>query len=196
MNGTSAVSIRSFRTEPEALSVVARFEAEGIPCRIARIDPFGVTPIVGFAQGVELLVSPEYEERARELLAAFDSGLLEVSLDPAESDKPDDGKQIDTDEKIREDVESIRRRWRLVWIVVFACIPVVFIVARLKPEAILDAFLLWMALYGVVGLRAALSRCPRCKRYVYQNWGRPSPQKWKNYWDRKCIHCGLSLRRG
>jgi len=117
MNGTSTVSIRSFRTEPEALSVAARLGANGIPCRIARIDPFGITPIVGFAQGVELLVSPEYEQQAHELLAAFDSGLLEDSLAPTDSDKPRDSKKIDPDEKIRGGVERIIRRSRLVWIV-------------------------------------------------------------------------------
>lgn len=136
MDGNATVSICSFRTEPEALSAAARLEAEGIPCRVVRIDPSGVSPIVGFAQGVQLLVSPEYEQRAHELLEAVESGLLGASLAPGDSDKTADSEGMDSADtaQIRAGLERIRRRRRLVWIVFFAYIPVVLIVTRFKPE--------------------------------------------------------------
>jgi hypothetical protein len=102
------VSIQSFRTEPEALSAATCLESEGIPCRVHRIDPSGLGPIVASSESVELLVAPEYEKRARELLTSFDQGLPEPSLSLDES--VDTKKTLASDATIRAAVERIRRR--------------------------------------------------------------------------------------
>ena len=44
------------------------------------------------------------------------------------------------------------------------------------------------ALFLVYSLRLALTECPRCQGLYHWNW-------WSNPWTRRCLNCGLSLRR-
>jgi hypothetical protein len=72
------VATRPFLTESEARAAAAFLESEGIQCTLARNDPMGAAPVLGFSPGTQLLalVSAEHQSRARELLGAVDSGAL------------------------------------------------------------------------------------------------------------------------
>jgi hypothetical protein len=87
-----SVSVGVFTSEDEARHVAALLEAEGIPCRVARRDTFGVGPILGsgFPFGAELLVPPGWEERAAAVLESSLRDLPEPPPDdnPVEEDGP------------------------------------------------------------------------------------------------------------
>jgi len=87
-------------------------------------------------------------------------------------------------------LEEIRRWRRFVWIVFSLYIPVVMIIFFVfrSAQLTMGAALGWMGLCALAGIRASLSRCPRCgKRYHYK---RPVSIPWTS----KCLHCGLRLK--
>jgi hypothetical protein len=81
-----SVPVADFSSEDEARHVAAILQSEGIPCRVARRDTFGMAPILGsgFPFGAELLVPPGCEERAAAIL---ESALSELPDPTAEEDK-------------------------------------------------------------------------------------------------------------
>ncbi len=78
MNLDDAVIIETFRSRLEAEMAAAFLEAEGIEVLILADDAGGAYPMLQFLRGVRLLVAPEDEARAKEILAAMAQGAPEA----------------------------------------------------------------------------------------------------------------------
>jgi hypothetical protein len=66
----SAVVIATFPNRTLASLAASLLEVEGIEAFILADDAGGLYPMLQFLRGVKLLVAPEDEERAKEILAA------------------------------------------------------------------------------------------------------------------------------
>ncbi len=73
----SAVMIATFPNRTLAALAASMLEAEGIATFIVADDAGGAYPMLQFLRGVRLLVAPEDESRARELLEAVVTEPLE-----------------------------------------------------------------------------------------------------------------------
>jgi len=89
---------------------------------------------------------------------------------------------------------DLDRRARVLWLLLFACLPGVFLFAYLL-NALLhqDASfpfvgVAWMAAIAWAGWRMASFACPRCGEAFFENWYFFKPLR------RGCAHCDL-LRR-
>jgi hypothetical protein len=66
----SAVVVATFPNRTLAALAASLLEVEGIETYILADDAGGTYPMLQFLRGVKLLVAPDDEERAREILAA------------------------------------------------------------------------------------------------------------------------------
>jgi predicted Fe-Mo cluster-binding NifX family protein len=88
LNLNDAVIIETFRSRMEAEMAASWLEAEGIEVLVLADDAGGAYPMLQFLRGVRLLVAPEDEARAKEVLQAMQQGAPEVPEEnPDEADK-------------------------------------------------------------------------------------------------------------
>jgi hypothetical protein len=71
LNRDDAVVIETFPNRVLAELAAALLEGDGIEARVVADDAGGNYPMLQFIQGVKLLVSPEDEARAREILGTI-----------------------------------------------------------------------------------------------------------------------------
>lgn len=71
MNLDDAVVLETFPNRISAEMAAGLLESEGIEATIMADDAGGAYPMLQFIRGVRLLVAPEEEARAREILAAM-----------------------------------------------------------------------------------------------------------------------------
>lgn len=87
---------------------------------------------------------------------------------------------------------DLERRARLLWLLLFACLPGVFLFAYVFNTLLLqDASfpvvgLAWMAAIAWAGYRMAGFACPRCGRAFFENWYFFKPLR------NSCAHCNLA----
>ena len=113
----------------------------------------------------------------------------DLSLEPvpAHKERQDVSKPVDVDEAWRD----LKRRFRLVWILLLASLPGVFLPAYLlsdliPPNASMPVLgLIWMTAIARAGLRVADFACPRCGRAFFESW-----YFLKMFRD-SCAHCYL-----
>jgi hypothetical protein len=98
---------------------------------------------------------------------------------------------VESDEK-NEDIAAARsdylRRWRLLWFVFFAYLPLGALFMLFVPIDAMYFALPWMALFGIAGVRLGYFRCPSCHELAFMK------AMWNNPFSRRCLHCGLELR--
>jgi hypothetical protein len=100
---------------------------------------------------------------------------------------------VPTDAEIARGLAEIRRRRRTVWALLLGFIPatLVFLLLTGSSHLAVGFALLWMALSSVAMLRAAFVRCPQCKGlFHFGRWFMST-----NGFTRKCMRCGLPLKR-
>ncbi|HUL93439.1 MAG TPA: hypothetical protein VLV56_13930 [Burkholderiales bacterium] len=87
---------------------------------------------------------------------------------------------------------DLDRRSRVLWLLLFACLPGVFLLAYLLNTLLLqDASfpavgLVWMGAIAWAGVRVASFACPRCGRAFFENWYFFKPLR------SSCAHCHLA----
>lgn len=86
MNLDDAVVIEKFPSRVLAEMAASVLEAEGIEALIMADDAGGAYPMLQFLRGVRLLVAPEDEARAKEILQAMAAGAPEVFEEEPEED--------------------------------------------------------------------------------------------------------------
>jgi hypothetical protein len=69
-----AVVLETFPSRIEAEMAQGILEAEGIETMVMADDAGGAYPMLQFVRGVKLLVAPEDEAQAKEILAAMQEG--------------------------------------------------------------------------------------------------------------------------
>jgi hypothetical protein len=74
LNFDDAVVLETFYNRIEAEMAAGLLESEGIESMIMADDAGGTYPMLQFIRGVKLLVAPEDEAQAREILAAMATG--------------------------------------------------------------------------------------------------------------------------
>lgn len=74
MSHDDAVVVEKFTSRMEAELAAGLLEAEGIQAFVSADDAGGAYPQLQYLRGVELIVFPEDEERAREILAEWRQG--------------------------------------------------------------------------------------------------------------------------
>jgi hypothetical protein len=86
----------------------------------------------------------------------------------------------------------LRRLRRTTWTVWLAGVPLMWAILTISGSARLALALgtLWAASFVVLSLTVASFRCPRCRNLYHIRWGIGG-----NAWARRCMHCGLELRR-
>ena len=77
MNLDDAVLIETFPNRIAAELAAGLLESEGIEALVMADDAGGAYPALQFVRGVRLLVAPQDEAQAREILAAMQEGVLE-----------------------------------------------------------------------------------------------------------------------
>ncbi len=86
---------------------------------------------------------------------------------------------------------DLKRRSRILWLLLFACILGVFVLAYVLNTLLLqDASfpvvgLAWMGAIAWAGVRVASFACPRCGRAFFENWYFFKPLRGS------CAHCNL-----
>ena len=86
---------------------------------------------------------------------------------------------------------DLERRSRVLWLLLFACIPGVFLFAYLfnsllQQDASFPVVgIVWMAAIGWAGFRMATFACPRCGAAFFENWYFFKPLRGN------CAHCDL-----
>ncbi len=75
MNPDDVVILEKFPNRVLAEMAAALLEEEGITAWISADDAGGLYPSLQFVQGVRLMVYPEDEARAREILKAMEEGV-------------------------------------------------------------------------------------------------------------------------
>lgn len=87
---------------------------------------------------------------------------------------------------------DLERRSRVLWLLLFSCIPGVFLLAYVfsallpKDASFPVVGLTWMAAIAWAGYRMASFACPRCGRAFYENWYFFKPLR------STCAHCDLA----
>lgn len=74
MNLDDAVILKTFPSRMEAGIAAGLLESEGIEVMVLADDAGGAYPMLQFVRGVRLLVAPEDEAQAREILTAMETG--------------------------------------------------------------------------------------------------------------------------
>ena len=74
MNLDDAIIIETFSSRMEADIAAGLLQSEGIEAMVLADDAGGTYPMLQFVRGVRLLVAPEDEAQAREILAAMETG--------------------------------------------------------------------------------------------------------------------------
>ncbi len=74
MNLDNAVILETFPNRISAEMAAGLLESEGIEALVLADDAGGAYPMLQFIRGVRLLVAPEDEAQAREILAAMAAG--------------------------------------------------------------------------------------------------------------------------
>jgi hypothetical protein len=74
LNFDDAVVLKTFPNRIEAEMAAGLLESEGIEAMVMADDAGGTYPMLQFIRGVKLMVAPEDEARAREILAAMATG--------------------------------------------------------------------------------------------------------------------------
>jgi hypothetical protein len=100
---------------------------------------------------------------------------------------------VPNDDAIARGLAEIRRRRRSVWALFLGFIPASLAFGLLtgSNQWTIGFALLWMGLTSVAMFRAAFARCPRCKGlFHFDRWFMSN-----NGFTRKCMKCGLPLRR-
>jgi len=77
LNLDDAVLIETFPNRIAAELAAGLLESEGIEALVMADDAGGAYPALQFVRGVRLLVAPQDEAQAREILAAMQEGVLE-----------------------------------------------------------------------------------------------------------------------
>jgi len=86
---------------------------------------------------------------------------------------------------------DLNRRSAILWLLLFGCIPGMFLLAYLLNDLLLQdapfpvVALAWMAPIAWAGSRMAGFACPRCSRAFFENWYFLKPLR------RNCSHCNL-----
>jgi len=87
---------------------------------------------------------------------------------------------------------DLERKSKMLWLLLFACLPGVFLLAYLLNTLLLqDASfpvvgLVWMTAIGWAGFRMATFACPRCGAAFFENWYFFKPLR------SNCAHCDLA----
>jgi len=87
---------------------------------------------------------------------------------------------------------DLERRAKVLWLLFFACLPGVFLLAYLlntllQQDASFPVVgLVWMAAIGWAGFRMATFACPRCGAAFFENWYFFKPLR------SNCAHCDLA----
>jgi len=87
---------------------------------------------------------------------------------------------------------DLHRRSKVLWLLLFACIPGVFLLAYVLNTLLLqDASfpvigLAWMGAIAWAGFRVSSFACPRCGRAFFENWYFFKPLR------SNCAHCHLA----
>lgn len=90
----------------------------------------------------------------------------------------------------------LRRRSRLLWWVLAASLPGIFLFSWLLDGVLRQSVLLpvltlaFVGAIGVAGLRVAGFACPRCGRPFFENW------YFFQLLRRECAYCGLPREKG
>lgn len=91
---------------------------------------------------------------------------------------------------------DLRRRSRLLWWVLAASLPSIFLFSWLLDDALRPSLLLplltlaFVTAIGVAGLRVARFACPRCGRPYFESW------YFFQLLRRECAYCGLPRKSG
>ena len=86
---------------------------------------------------------------------------------------------------------DLRQRSRILWILLFACLPGVFLLAYILNALLLQdasfplVAVAWMAAIAWAGFRMASFACPRCGAAFFENWYFFKPLR------NNCAHCHL-----
>ena len=86
---------------------------------------------------------------------------------------------------------DLNRRSAILWLLLFGCIPGMFLLAYLLNDLLLQdapfliVALAWMAAIAWAGSRMAGFACPRCSGAFFENWYFFKPLR------RSCAHCSL-----
>src|SRR4030066_154493 len=74
MNLDDSIVLETFSNRIEAEMAAGLLESEGIEAMVLADDAGGTYPMLQFIRGVRLLVAPEDEAQAREILKAMETG--------------------------------------------------------------------------------------------------------------------------
>ena len=101
---------------------------------------------------------------------------------PAEAGQPDPA-------DLHRGLARIRQRRWILWAVIFAYVPGLFVVMEMgwPGEVLSKLFWVWVGLLCVAVGLATVVRCPRCGKQFHTNGPTFLPL-------RSCLHCGLHLR--
>jgi hypothetical protein len=90
---------------------------------------------------------------------------------------------------------DLERRSRVLWLLLFSCLPGVFLFAYLlstllplKGASFPVVGLAWMTAIAWAGVRMASFACPRCGEAFFENWYFFKPLR------SSCAHCDLARR--
>jgi hypothetical protein len=87
---------------------------------------------------------------------------------------------------------DLERRSRILWLLLFTCLPGVFLLAYALNTLLLQRAsfpvvgLAWMAAIAWAGYRMASFACPRCGKAFFENWYFFKPLR------SNCAHCNLA----
>jgi len=87
---------------------------------------------------------------------------------------------------------DLRRRSAILWLLLFGCIPGMFLLAYLLNDLLLQdapifiVALAWIGAIAWAGSRMAAFACPRCSRAFFENWYFLKPLR------STCAHCNLT----
>jgi len=83
---------------------------------------------------------------------------------------------------------QLRLRRVLFWLVLLIYLPLMLVAQKIFPgrDALVAAFVVWVALLLVSGLALAVARCPACGRTFHMNGMSFLPV-------RRCLHCGVHV---
>jgi hypothetical protein len=98
--------------------------------------------------------------------------------------------EILTDEE-KEGLHRIRLTRRVMWALIFSFPVVAFGSSFItQSEKVFDSiWVIWAAGILVCAVRIMFVSCPRCGQFFHMWWFFANP------WARRCMHCGLRLRR-
>jgi hypothetical protein len=187
------VEVAAFEDEMLARACAEMLTEAGVECHVERIDPLGLTPLLGFTPGIRLRVRHEDEQQARELVASIrqEDTANGTNEAPNACARPvEDAKSPEVETALLR----LRTRRRFLWVLYASFLPItfLFLLVDRSGKAAFSVAAISVVLLILAGYWVASSRCPRCWELCYR-------RRWVMGWATNillhhCMHCGLDLR--